>query len=68
MRTAAGAEVMKGQKMIPNALSLIDLPGELQAPVLDTCRLIQKTKLVVERQSLYNMPPHLNQWSMLLWN
>ncbi len=68
MRTAAGAEVMKGQKMIPTAVSLIDQPGELPVPVLDTCRLIRRTKLVVERQSAYNMPPRLNQWSMLLWN
>ena len=68
MRTAAGAEVMTGNRMIINAVSLIDLHGELPAPVLDTCRLIQRTKLVVERQSAYNMPPRLNQWSMLLWN
>ncbi len=48
MRTAAGAEVMTGHRMILNAVSLIDLPGELPAPDLDTCRLIQRTKLVVK--------------------
>ena len=66
MRTAAGAEVMTGHRMILNAVSLIDLPGELPAPVLDTCRLIQRTKLVVKRQSAYNMPPRLNQWIALI--
>ncbi len=68
MRTIAGAGVMKGQKMITNAVSLIDLPGESPPSVLVTCRLIQRTKQVVKRQSAYNMPPRLNQWSMLLWN
>ncbi len=68
MRTAAGAQVMKGQKMNTNAVSLIDLSGDSPAPILVTCRLIQRTKLVVKRQSVYNMPPRLNQWSMLLWN
>ncbi len=48
MRTAAGAGVMKGQKMITNAVSLIDLPGESPPPVLVTCKLIRRTKLVVK--------------------
>ncbi len=68
MRPAAGAEVDERLKKILNAVSLIGMPGELPATVLDTCRLIQRTILVVERQSAYNMPPRLNQWSMLLWN
>ena len=66
MRTAAGAGVMKGQKMITNAVSLIDLPGESSSPVLVTCKLIRRIKLVVKRQSAYNMPPRLNQWIALI--
>ena len=48
MRTAAGAEVMKGQKMILNAVSLIDMPGESPSSVLVICKLIRRTKLVVK--------------------